>query len=63
MPCRMKSIYESYNLSEPGKGIHVIVHDAQRKIESLYTDYFFQSYNLIKTLDDGEHGVLKHFKR
>tara|TARA_Y100000034_G_scaffold2193_1_gene2722 strand:+ start:210 stop:857 length:648 start_codon:yes stop_codon:yes gene_type:complete len=63
VPCRMKSIYESYNLSEAVKGIHIIVHDAQRKIESLYTDYFFQSYNLIETLDDGEHGVLKHFKR
>ncbi len=62
VPCRMKSIYESYNLSNGRVDVDVIVHDAQRRIEKMYTNYFFKSYNHIKTLDDGKHGVLQHYR-
>ena len=62
VPCRMKSIYESYNLSNKKLDVDVIVHDAQRRIEKMYTDYFFKSYNHIKTLDDGKHGKLQHYR-
>ena len=62
MPCRMKSIYESYNLSNDNHDVDVFVHDAQREIEKMYTEYFFKQYNHIKTFDDGEHGVLQHYR-
>lgn len=62
MPCRMKSIYESYNLSNSHRNVDVFVHDAQRKIEKLYTDYFFKDYKHIKTFDDKKHGVLQHYR-
>tara|TARA_Y100001963_G_scaffold156954_1_gene251863 strand:- start:512 stop:2170 length:1659 start_codon:yes stop_codon:yes gene_type:complete len=39
-PCRMKSIYEAYNLSKNQKGIDIFVHDSQRKIETQYSNYF-----------------------
>ena len=35
VPCRMKSIYESYNLSNGKVDVEIIVHDAQRRIEKL----------------------------
>ena len=57
----MKSIYESYNLSND-KNVDVFVHDAQRRIEKMYTEYFFKTYNHIKTFDDGKHGVLQHYR-
>ena len=62
MPCRMKSIYESYNLSDGNDNVDVFVHDAQRRIEKMYTEYFFKTYNHIKTFDDGKHGVLQHYR-
>tara|TARA_X000001382_G_C3121605_1_gene163343 strand:+ start:46 stop:693 length:648 start_codon:yes stop_codon:yes gene_type:complete len=60
VPCRMKSIYESYNLSN--EMTDIIVHDCERKIETMYTNYFFKNYKLITELNDGKHGALKHFK-
>lgn len=62
MPCRMKSIYESYNLSNDNDNVDVFVHDAQRKIEKMYTEYFFKNYSHIKTFDDNKHGVLQHYR-
>tara|TARA_R100001377_G_scaffold52703_1_gene30903 strand:- start:300 stop:959 length:660 start_codon:yes stop_codon:yes gene_type:complete len=62
MPCRMKSIYESYNLSNKTFDTDVIVHDAERVIEKQYTNYFFKDYNHIKTMDDNKHGVLQHYR-
>jgi uncharacterized protein (TIGR01627 family) len=62
MPCRMKSIYESYNLSNKTSNVDIIVHDAERIIEKLYTDYFFKDYNHLKTIDDNQHGVLQHYR-
>ena len=62
MPCRMKSIYESYNLSNQTSGVDVFVHDAQRRIEKLYTDYFFKDYEHMNTIDDKTHGVLQHYR-
>tara|TARA_R100000008_G_scaffold65594_1_gene42553 strand:- start:295 stop:957 length:663 start_codon:yes stop_codon:yes gene_type:complete len=62
VPCRMKSIYESYSLSNKNPNTDVIVHDAERRIEKLYTDYFFKTYNHIKTIDDKQHGVLQHYR-
>ena len=60
MPCRMKSIYESYNLSKDFTDI--FVHDCERDIETMYTDYFFKDYTLLNEINDGIHGALKHFK-
>ena len=62
MPCRMKSIYESYELSNQTSGVDVFVHDAQRRIEKMYTDYFFKDYEHINTIDDKTHGVLQHYR-
>lgn len=39
-PCRMKSIYEAYNLSKNQKGVDIFVHDSQRKIETQYSNSF-----------------------
>ena len=39
-PCRMKSIYEAYNLSKNQKGVDIFVHDSQRKIETQYSNNF-----------------------
>ncbi len=61
-PCRMKSIYESYNLSNKKPNVDVIFHDVQRRIETLYTNYFFKNYELIKKINDGKTPVLKHYK-
>jgi len=61
-PCRMKSIYETYNLSNRNPNIDVVFHDVQRRIETLYTEYFFSDYELINTIDDGTTPVLKHFR-
>ena len=62
VPCRMKSIYEAYNMSNNRNGVDILVHDAERKIETMYSDYFYKDYDLLTVIDDGKHGVLKHFK-
>ncbi len=41
-PCRMKSIYEAYNLSKKSDSIDIFVHDTHREIEIQYCDYFMK---------------------
>ena len=61
MPCRMKSIYESYNLSNSLTDI--FVHDCERDIEDMYVNHFFVNHRLINQINDGIHGSLKHFRK
>ena len=61
MPCRMKSIYESYKLSNTSTDI--FVHDCERNIENMYINYFFKNHKLIDEFNDGIHGALKHFRK
>ena len=62
-PNRMKSIYESFNLSNNSKSIDIFVHDCEREIEDTYTKYFFKDFDFIKEIDDNKHGVLRHYKK
>ena len=62
-PNRMKSIYESFNLSNNSKSIDIFVHDCGREIEDTYTKYFFKDFDFIKEIDDNKHGVLRHYKK
>ena len=61
MPCRMKSIYESYELSNDSTDI--LVHDCEREIEDMYITYFFRDHILLKEFNDGKNGELKHFRK
>ena len=62
-PGRMKSIYESFNLSDNSKSIDIFVHDCDREIEDTYTKYFFKDFEFIKEINDSKHGILRHYKK
>tara|TARA_R110001583_G_scaffold90811_1_gene232801 strand:+ start:107 stop:1780 length:1674 start_codon:yes stop_codon:yes gene_type:complete len=50
--CRMKSIYEAYNLPK-NKNVDIFVHDSERDIEVKYSNYFLKpNYKLIKEIID-----------
>ena len=52
-PCRMKSIYESYNLSKKSDNIDIFIHDTHREIEIKYCDYFLKSdFELVEEIVD-----------
>jgi uncharacterized protein (TIGR01627 family) len=52
-PCRMKSIYEAYNLSKNTDEIDIFVHDTHRKIEIQYCDYFLRpNFEFVEEITD-----------
>ena len=67
-PCRMKSIYEAYNLPK-SQNVDIFVHDSERKIETQYCNYFLDpNFKLIKEVIDpeGEEFIgrkLSHFQK
>ena len=71
VPCRMKSIYETYNLSKLNNDIDIFVHDVNKIIIKTYTNYFYKEYNLLSTIGECICGddpfcvcnILKHFKK
>lgn len=67
-PCRMKSIYEAYNLPK-NQNVDIFVHDSERKIETQYCNYFLDpNFKLVKEVIDpeGEEFIgrkLSHFQK
>ena len=67
-PCRMKSIYEAYNLPK-NENVDIFVHDSERDIETKYCNYFLKpNYKLVKEVVDpkGEKFIgrtLTHFQK
>ena len=52
-PCRMKSIYEAYNLSKNSEHIDIFVHDTHREIEIKYCDYFLRpNFEFVEEITD-----------
>jgi len=60
-PCRMKSIYESYALSK-NNSTDVFIHDCEREIEKIYSDYFFKDYSFVKEFNNDVNGILRHYR-
>ena len=64
-PGRMKSIYESYNLTKTNLGADIFIHDSQRPVETMYADYFFKNYSLENTfpgVKETGSGAMRHYK-
>ena len=70
-PCRMKSIYESYNISKLNNDkADIFVHDVGKHIVKTYTNYFFKNHKTINTIGNckcggAEHcrcNILRHYK-
>ena len=52
-PCRMKSIYEAYNLAKNSEHIDIFVHDTHREIEIQYCDYFLRpNFEFVEEVTD-----------
>ena len=58
-PGRMKSIYTAAKLAFTSRTNHtdVFVHDCDREVENMYTNYFLRQENLVSQLDR-----LRHYK-
>tara|TARA_Y100000034_G_scaffold126203_1_gene177094 strand:- start:3113 stop:3787 length:675 start_codon:yes stop_codon:yes gene_type:complete len=70
VPCRMKSLYEAYELSKLNNKVDVFVHDVNKLIVKTYVEYFYKEHNIVKTFGSCNCGgktwcrcnMLTHFK-
>lgn len=57
LPGRMKSIYMAAKLAFQNRNTDVFVHDCDREVENIYTDYFLHKENLVT-----QFHRLKHYR-
>ncbi|MGD1701849.1 hypothetical protein [Dapis sp. BLCC M229] len=57
-PGRMKSIYTAAKLARQ-TGTHIFIHDCDRSVENIYSNYFFGKNNLINQVNKLQHYYLK----
>lgn len=58
-PGRMKSIYMAAKLAMESGNTDIFIHDCEREVENIYSDYFFDKKNLINQVHKLKHYSLK----
>ncbi|NEN93490.1 MAG: TIGR01627 domain-containing protein, partial [Okeania sp. SIO3H1] len=60
-PGRMKSIYMAAKLAMESGNTDIFIHDCDREVENIYSDYFFDKGYLINQVHQLKHYSLKRY--